>query len=123
MRRRDDEVWAVLRWDSDSYSEEEAFAIIGEACDESASRVPLPPGTRRRAPLWDVEGREPSNIFKLLGHPSRAPGAWMLNQLYLAMPNPDTHWTRECQTDNFHTRIWEAILLASFREQGLLVTQ
>ena len=123
MRRREDDVWAVLRWDSDSYSEEEAFAIIGEACDESASRVPLPPGTRRRAPLWDVEGREPSNIFKLLGHPCRAAGAWMLNQLYLAMPNPDTHWARECQTDNFHTRIWEAILLASFREQGLLVTQ
>ncbi|WP_230127490.1 hypothetical protein [Citrobacter freundii] len=47
----------------------------------------------------------------------------MLNQLYLAMPNPDTHWARECQTDNFHTRIWEAMLLASFREQGLLVTQ
>ncbi|HGY1597920.1 TPA: hypothetical protein ACNVTV_005794, partial [Citrobacter freundii] len=73
--------------------------------------------------LWDVEGRQPSNIFTLLGHPCRAPGAWMLNQLYLAMPNPDTHWARECQTDNFHTRIWEAMLLASFREQGLLVTQ
>ena len=61
MRRREDDVWAVLRWESDSYSEEEAFTIIGKACDESASRVPLPPGTRRRAPLWDVEGREPSN--------------------------------------------------------------
>lgn len=42
MRRREDDVWAVLRWESDSYSEEEAFTIIREACDESASRVPLP---------------------------------------------------------------------------------
>ena len=29
----------------------------------------------------------------------------------------------DCQTANFHTRLWEAQLLASFREQGLLVTQ
>jgi len=47
----------------------------------------------------------------------------MLNQLYLAMPNPDSNWAKECQGDSFHTRIWEAMLLASFREQGMLVTQ
>ena len=47
----------------------------------------------------------------------------MLNQLYLAMPNPDPNWAKDCQTSNFHTRLWEAMLLASFREQGLLVTQ
>ena len=29
----------------------------------------------------------------------------------------------DCQTENFHTRLWEALLLACFREQGLLVTQ
>ncbi|WP_234239877.1 hypothetical protein [Billgrantia desiderata] len=29
----------------------------------------------------------------------------------------------DCQTSNFHTRLWEAQLLACFREQGLLVTQ
>lgn len=123
MRRRDDDVWAVLRREPNSFSKEEAFAIISQACDESASRVPLPPGSRRRAPLWDIKGGETSGIFKLLGHPCREPGAWMLNQLYLAMPNPDTHWAKECQSDNFHTRLWEAILLASFREQGMLVTQ
>ncbi|WP_230599240.1 MULTISPECIES: hypothetical protein [Enterobacterales] len=123
MRRREDDIWSVLHRESDTFSEEGALDIICKACNESANRAPLPPGVHRRAPLWDVEGREPSGIFKLLGHPSREPGAWMLNQLYLAMPNPDTHWARECQSDNFHTRIWEAILLASFREQGMLVTQ
>ncbi|WP_246875644.1 hypothetical protein [Pantoea ananatis] len=123
MRRREDDVWAVLRRESNSFSEEEALTIIRQACEESACRVPLPPGTRRRAPLWDVKGIEPSGIFKLLGVPYRERGAWILNQLYLAMPNPDPHWAKECQTDNFHTRIWEAMLLGSFREQGLFVAQ
>jgi hypothetical protein len=33
------------------------------------------------------------------------------------------NWVGDCQTANFHTRMWEAQLLASFREQGLLVAQ
>ncbi|WP_175892904.1 hypothetical protein [Burkholderia cepacia] len=123
MRRREDDVWAVLRRDTDSFSEEDAMAIIRQACDEPASPVLVPSGDRRRAPLWDLKGSEPSGIFKLLGHPCRERGAWILNQLYLAMPNPDPNWARDCQTENFHTRMWEAQLLASFREQGLLVTQ
>lgn len=123
MRRREDNVWAVLRRDSDAFNEEEAMAIISQACNEPACPITLPPGVRRRPPLWDAMGNEPSNIFKLLGQPCRERGAWMLNQLYLAMPNPDPNWASDCQTDNFHTRLWEAQLLASFREQGLLVTQ
>lgn len=123
MRRREDDVWTVLRRDAGAFSEEDAMAIIRQACDEPASRVPVPSGVRRRAPLWDTKGNEPSGIFKLLGQPYRERGAWMLNQLYLAMPNPDPNWASDCQTDNFHTRLWEAQLLASFREQGLLVTQ
>ena len=47
----------------------------------------------------------------------------MLDRLCLALPNPDPDWVSDCQTGNFHTRLWEAHLLASFREQGLLVTQ
>ncbi|SPC18460.1 hypothetical protein [Cupriavidus taiwanensis] len=123
MRRREDHVWAVLRRDADSFSEEEAMAIIRQACEEPACPVLVPSGARRRTPLWDLKGSEPSGIFKLLGQPCRERGAWMLNQLYLAMPNPDPNWPKDCQTDNFHTRLWEALLLASFREQGLLVTQ
>lgn len=123
MRRREDEVWAVLRWDNDAFTEEEAMAILRQSCDEKACRVPVPPGTKRRPSLADVSGKEPSGIFKLLAQPCRHRGAWILNQLYLAMPNPDDNWASDCRTDNFHTRLWEAILLASFREQGLLVTQ
>jgi len=123
MRRREDDVWAVLRRDEDAFSEDDAMEIIREACDEPARRVHVPFGVRKRLPLWDTKGNEPSGIFKLLGQPYRERGAWMLNQLYLAMPNPDRNWASDCQTGNFHTRLWEAQLLASFREQGLLVTQ
>lgn len=123
MRRREDDVWVVLRRETGAFRQEDAMAIIRQACDEPARRVPVPSGVRRRAPLADAKGNEPSGIFKLLAHPCRERGAWMLNQLYLAMPNPDPNWASDCRTNNFHTRLWEAQLLASFREQGLLVTQ
>ncbi|WP_233842254.1 hypothetical protein [Dyella sp. 2HG41-7] len=123
MRRRVDDVWAVLRREDDAFTEEEAMEILRQACDENADRVPVPPGVKRRPALPDFRGKEPSGIFKLLAHPFRERGAWMLNQLYLALPNPDDNWASDCRTENFHTRLWEALLLASFREQGLLVTQ
>ncbi len=123
MRRRVDDVWAVLRREEDAFSEEEAMAILRQACSENADRVPVPPGVKRRPSLPDPSGKEPSGIFKSLFQPFRQRGAWMLNQLYLALPNPDDNWASDCRTENFHTRLWEALLLASFREQGLLVTQ
>ena len=123
MRRREDEVWAVLRRENDAFAENEAMLIIRKACDEGAARAPVAPGTERRPALTDFRGKEPSGIFKLLAHPARERGAWVLNQLYLAMPNPDENCASECRTENFHTRLCEALLLASFREQGLLVTQ
>lgn len=123
MRRRVDEVWCVLRREDASLTKDQAMAEIREQLDRASPPVPIPPGARRRAPLWDARNVEPSEIFKALANPTRRVGAWMLNQLYLALPNPDQNWASDCQTGNFHTRLWEAQLLASFREQGLLVTQ
>ncbi len=84
---------------------------------------PLPANTAPRPALHDVGNREPSTVFRALSTPSPHVAAWTLNQLYLAMPNPDKNWAGDCQTGNFHTRLWEAQLLASFRAQGLLVEQ
>lgn len=123
MRRRVDDVWCVLRRQDDLFSKNQAKAAIREQLEGQFAPVPLPPGTRRRAPLWDTRNAQPSKIFEALASPTRRVGAWMLNQLYLALPNPDQNWASDCQTGNFHTRLWEAHLLASFREQGLLVTQ
>lgn len=79
--------------------------------------------TAPRPALYNLQGRTPSDAFKVLTTTSHHPAAWMLNQLYLALPKPDKNWASDCQTVNFHTRLWEAHLFASFREQGLLVTQ
>ncbi len=123
MVRRVDEVWCVLRREDASLTKDQAMGAIREQLEKQSTLAPLPPGTRRRAPLGDTRDIEPSRIFQALASPSRRVGAWMLNQLYLALPNPDQNWASDCQTGNFHTRLWEAHLLASFREQGLLVTQ
>lgn len=122
MRRRVDDVWHVLRRDV-GLSKGQALDIIGAALQGKPDREPVPAGVPSRAPLFKVDGGEPSRIFQALAHPQRHRGAWMLNQLYLALPRPDDNWVSDCQTGNFHTRLWEAHLLACFREQGLRVTQ
>ena len=73
--------------------------------------------------MHDLGARTASDVFQVLQRSSHHRAALALNQLYLAMPNPDRNWAGDCQTGNFHTRLWEAQLLAAFREQGLLVTQ
>lgn len=123
MRKRIDGVWEKTL---DAYG----FNTIGEArarteneLDGDAPLLPMPPGVIRRPALHDFGGKPISKMFQLLAQPSHQKATWLLNQLYLALPNPDRNWTSDCQTENFHTRLWEAILLACFREQGLLVEQ
>lgn len=123
MRRQVDDVWVVLRREADAFDLSRAMEIIGDACGEAAGKLPVPPGVKRRPPLVGKGAREFSEIFKLLAHPCRRRGASMLNELYLAMPNPDANWASDCRTGNFHTRLWEALLFASLKEQGLWVDQ
>jgi hypothetical protein len=123
MRRRVDHVWTVTAQDHGFASKGDALARMELHLREGELAEPIPPATARRPALYELNGRKASDIFKDLGAPWRLPAAWMLNQLYLALPKPDRNWAGDCQTANFHTRLWEAQLLASFREQGLLVTQ
>lgn len=123
LRRRVDSVWVLLSHSERTTGESEARASISHFLYTQAHPLPLPSGERRRAPLSRMGKRTPSVVFKSLFDPSRRIGAWALNQLYLALPSPDRNWVPDCQTENFHTRLWEAHLLAIFREQGLLVTQ
>lgn len=122
MRRRVDEVWTVT-------AEEHGFRTLGEARTQlepllkEAPAEPMPANTAPRPALHDLQDRKSSDIFNVLLRPSHHVAAWLLNQVYLAFPGPDKNWAGDCQTRNFHTRLWEAQLLASFREQGLLVTQ
>ena len=123
LRRRVDHVWAVICQDQGLADLMDARALAESLLKEGAPLEPLPPNTAPRAALHDLQSREPSDVFRLLTQPSHHVAAWLLNQLYLSLPKPDNNWAGDCQTRNFHTRLWEAQLLASFREQGLLVTQ
>jgi len=123
MRRRVDDVWTVVEEQHGLGDRGDAMARIRHLLRDGVAHEPLPAGVRRRAALHDLQQRTASDVFKLLATPSHHPAAWVLNQLYLALPNPDRNWVSDCQTGNFHTRMWEAQLLGCFREQGLLVTQ
>lgn len=123
MRRRLDSVWAMTRQEWGFPSIEAAAEALKPYLADGLPPEPLPSGIVMRPALFDLGSREPSDVFRMLATPARRPAAWALNQLYLAMPRPDRNWVSDCQTTNFHTRLWEAQLLASFREQGLLVEQ
>ncbi|WP_051407928.1 hypothetical protein [Mesorhizobium sp. L48C026A00] len=119
MRRRLDSVWTVTGRTSGFPSIEAAFEALEPHLKEGQPPEPLPPGAVFRAPLFDFAGREPSDVFRVLAGVTHRPAAWALNQLYLAMPKPDRNWVSDCLTTNFHTRLWEAQLVASFRETRL----
>ncbi|MCQ1774492.1 hypothetical protein NOI24_24605 [Neorhizobium galegae] len=123
LRRRIDFVWVVTAESNGFDSLKDTMLAIEPLMVEGKPLEPMTPGAIIRPRLFDLKGREPSDVFKVLARPSHAPAAWALNQLYLALPKPDRNWVSDCQTKNFHTRLWEAQLLAGFREQGLLVTQ
>lgn len=122
MRRRMDHVWSKTAEEVSFSSKEEATTKLEPLLLSGMPMEPLLLNTARPA-LHDIGTREPSEGFRLLTTPSHQIAAWTLNQLYLSLPDPDKNWAGDCQTGNFHTRLWEAQLLASFREQGLLVTQ
>ena len=123
MRRRVDQVWAVVGEELGFVDLDTAKARLEQLLKIGEPAEPMPPNRAPRPALHELGGRTPSEVFKVLQLPSHHRAAWVLNQLYLALPNPDRNWAGDCQTRNFHTRLWEAQLLAAFREQGLLVTQ
>src|SRR5579862_7544450 len=104
MRRREDQVWVMVRQEHGFSDSAEARKAI-EFCMREGPREPIPPNKTRRPALYDVEGRQPSEIFMLLVRPTHHVAAWVPNQVYLAFPNPDKSWAGDCQTDNFHTRM------------------
>lgn len=122
-RRRVDQVWETVCDDPDVGDLESARTLVETLLVEGAEPAPMPTESTPRPALYDVGDRVPSTVFRSLTMPAHYVAAWILNQLYLSLPAPDRNWSSDCQTANFHTRLWEAQLLASFREQGLLVTQ
>lgn len=122
FRRRPDQVWSETHSGSGFSTKAEAYAEL-EAHAKEPGSIAIPPGSPRRPLLADAEDRTPSDVFRSLARKSHHAAAWTLNQLYLALPRPDPNWASDCQTQGFHTRLWEAHLLGCLREQGLLVSQ
>jgi hypothetical protein len=123
IRRRTDHVWTVTAQQNGFDAKADATAFLATSLREGDPPEPVPPGVSPRPPLLQFDDAKASNIFKLLKQPTHHLAAWLLNQLYLALPKPDANWASDCRTQNFHTRLWEVILFACFREQGLKVTQ
>lgn len=89
MRRRTDGVWAVTHDNVPQPDIATATALAEVELEAGRSPVPVPPGVQRRTALYDPQGREPSQIFRLLTARSHQNVAWLLNQLYLSLPRPD----------------------------------
>jgi hypothetical protein len=123
MRRRTDQVWALSITDIRLFSYLEAMKLLEQELRSGIALLAVPSGEPVRPSLAKLGPKGAGSAFQLLNTRSHYPAAWVLNQVYLAFPRPDRHWARDCQTGNFHTRIWEAYLLACFREQGCLVKQ
>jgi len=120
-RRRADRVWATIAHEMVE-SQEAALALASTLLVSGAPAAPRPSGVPRRPPLFALKG-QPSRMLQLLANESHRNAAFVLHELYLAMPRPDANWASDLRGENFHTRLWEAQLLASLREQGLQVTQ
>ncbi|MBG1233962.1 hypothetical protein [Aestuariivirga litoralis] len=123
MRRRADAVWEVIKREAGFASVDAAKKALEPDLAENLPPAPMPPGTRPLRSLFDFGDREPNEMFRYLVNKAHQPAAWALTQIYMSFPKPDRNWVSDCQSNHFHTRLWEAQLLASLREQGLLVEQ
>src|SRR5258708_4162153 len=80
MRRRVDQVWTRAREGEGYKTRDDAFDAVIDLDDERPPE-PIPRGVARRPPLYQLKGRRPPEVLKLLAKPSHWPAAWMLNQL------------------------------------------
>ncbi|MEQ8286549.1 hypothetical protein [Thalassospira sp.] len=123
MCRREDAVWTIVKETHGLPTRSSAEEKLAPFLESVLPVAPVPSGDIVRPALFDFGDRKPNDVFRLLVEPSHQPALWAIKELYLALPKPDRNWASDFQTTNFHTRLWEAQLLASLREQGLLVTQ
>jgi hypothetical protein len=123
MRRRVDQVWAPIGRDGGFRSFHSARVKLARVMRDGLPLEPVPPGIRKRPDLFALGPKGSSAMFDFVGSLACLAGAWAFHEAYLALPNPDANWVSDCQTSNFHTRLWEAYLNVCFREQGCTVTQ
>jgi hypothetical protein len=82
-------------------------------------------GERVRPPLFESEINQVLNpkFNALNSYPANLPAKKAVEEVYLALDNPDQNFVTDFQTDGFDSRLWELYLFAAFREQGVKVSQ
>lgn len=124
MRRRVDHRFTVTHQTDDQGSSDEAVAVVAEAMRPEDPPAALPPGEKRRPHLFAAGKKRVCEQLKILtGTVTHFPALMTIGEVYLAMPNPDSNFVPDFQTESFDSRLWELYLLACFREQGVMVTQ
>ena len=123
MRRRQDDKWQLVEKQDGIESHSAAVSLLETAMRVEEPKESIPSGVRKHKTFYDLEDREPCDLYKMLYLPTHEAAGWALHQIYLALPNPDKNFVSDFQTKNFHTRLWELYLYACFKEQGLEVKQ
>ncbi|HDS1738281.1 hypothetical protein NPS49_05800 [Pseudomonas putida] len=123
VRRRRDDVWAITCEQSGYETFATAKGTVLFELKEGQPLEALPSGVSRRPKLFGSAGKKRSKLFMLLTTPSRHRAAWVLRHLYLCLPKPGAHFAQQFQGEHIHTRMWELLLFASFKEQGCFVSQ
>jgi len=124
LRRRVDRCFALVEERVGFRTHDDALETMRAGLRVDDGPEPMPSGERRRLPLFDLEGRRPCSIFKLLTQTdSHRSAARAVEELYLALPQPDLNFASDFQTSNFDARLWELYVFACIREQGTPVVQ
>jgi len=123
LRRRVDYVWTLIGCDYGFLRYRTAKDALARLMRDGLPLELVPSGVRVRPKLYESGSTVVSPMFDFARSRECYAGSWALHEAYLALPNPDANWVSDCQTSNFHARLWEAYLLACFREQGCQVAQ
>lgn len=124
FRRRIDHCFVVTSSKSGFKSHEAALVELTAALRPGEEAEPIPPGSKKRRPLLPAKVKNISKTFKLLTETiTHYPALMAAGEIYFAMPNPDDNFVADFQTENFDSRLFELYLFASFREQGVTVSQ
>ncbi len=124
MRRQVDHRFVVTQRGKAHVDADQATHDVIEAMRPDAPPEKLPPGQKKRAALVPQTVDGLGDTFKLLVTTmEHYPALMAIGETYLAMPRPDDNFVSDFRTSNFDSRLWELYLLATFREQGVLITQ
>ena len=125
LRRNVDGRFYPMQAFSGIAEEDSALIRLEAIMDPSGSPEKRKSGEKVRPSLFTPTDKRVLNPkFDLLNsHPAKFSAKKAIEEIYLAMENPDENFAKDFQTDGFDARLWELYLFASFKEQGIKISQ